>query len=207
MPSDRRVRSPRTSRCCGTQRPTTVKTASLPRPWPATYTIPDDARFGGWQAYLQRSDDFHPVLLPPAHLRDAECPRRGGRKPSSVALAERPIKTASSPPSGRPLRATELRRVAESVPATATRSTSAVNQDINVLALVKGRSGTCFCTTTRAAPKRCGAGTLCLESGPELHLVRRRRAEPEDSPGEPARRPAPARASSCRCPATATSCS
>ena len=35
------------------------------------YFFQDDARFGGWQNYLTRSDDFHPFLLPHAPLGNA----------------------------------------------------------------------------------------------------------------------------------------
>ena len=35
----------------------------------------DDARFGGWQAYLQRSDDFIRVPLLPARHGDVGGPR------------------------------------------------------------------------------------------------------------------------------------
>ena len=42
------------------------------------YFFRDEARTGGWQSYLQRSGDFHPVLLPHAYCRDAQRPRRHG---------------------------------------------------------------------------------------------------------------------------------
>ena len=51
-------------RCCPampgavTRRRTTATTPISRRPWPSYYFFRDDARFGGWQSYLQRSDDF-----------------------------------------------------------------------------------------------------------------------------------------------------
>jgi hypothetical protein len=50
----------------------------------AYYDIRDDARFGGWQAYLQRSDDFIRFVC---HLHITEMlESRGGRDPSDLIL-------------------------------------------------------------------------------------------------------------------------
>ena len=47
-----------TPRCCGTRGPITATTRTLPTALASYYFFRDDARFGGWQGYLQRSDDF-----------------------------------------------------------------------------------------------------------------------------------------------------
>ena len=47
-----------TSRCCVIRALITVMTLVSPRRWKATLFFRDDARIGGWQSYLQRSDDF-----------------------------------------------------------------------------------------------------------------------------------------------------
>ena len=50
----------------------------------------DDARFGGWQAYLQRSEDFIRFCCH-LHLSETLVARRPGQKPLDLALAHRPI--------------------------------------------------------------------------------------------------------------------
>ena len=61
-----------------------------------------------------------------------------------------------------------------------------MSQDINVLALVKGTERYVFLydDASRAETLRT-LGRFASNPGTELHLVRRRRAEPEDSPGQP----------------------
>ena len=54
------------------------------------YTFRDEARFGGWQAYLQRSDDFIRFCCH-MHISEMLTAGRGGRIESSVALADDPI--------------------------------------------------------------------------------------------------------------------
>ena len=61
-----------------------------------------------------------------------------------------------------------------------------MNQDINVLALVKGTERYVFLYDDASRGRNAAdPGPIRLEPGIELHLVRRRRAEPEDSPGQP----------------------
>ena len=61
-----------------------------------------------------------------------------------------------------------------------------MGHDINVLALVKGAERYVFLydDASRAETLRT-LGPVRLEPRTELHLVRRRRAEPEDPPGQP----------------------
>ena len=44
--------------CCVTRGPTTASDMEFTEALSSYYFFRDDARIGGWQSYLQRSDDF-----------------------------------------------------------------------------------------------------------------------------------------------------
>ena len=81
---------PAMRRCCGTRGPTTATTWSSPRPCRATISSATTPAWGVAELFAAQRR-LHPVLLPHAHLGDAQCPRRGRRNASSVALADHPI--------------------------------------------------------------------------------------------------------------------
>ena len=98
------------------------------------YYSRDDARHGRLAELFAAQRRLHPVLLSPAHLGDAWCAWRGRRNASSVAMVAHPIRKLDPP--------FNARQAWKAVPLATTvsegRIGAAMNQDINVLALVKG---------------------------------------------------------------------
>ena len=70
----------------------------------------DDARFGGWQSYLQRSQDFINFCCH-MHIWEMLSARGGKRQnPSGVAMGNHPIRVLMSlrePPGNHPIRVLE----------------------------------------------------------------------------------------------------
>ena len=88
---------PRVARSCGTRRPTTARIREFTEALQSYHYFVDDARFGGWQNYLQRSDDFIRFCCHMHIWEMLSAPRRGGRNPSRVAVAGDPIRLARRP--------------------------------------------------------------------------------------------------------------